>query len=99
MAYRRDATRPTLTVCYSAESTCVKMRGDGVGIGAVVGECGPRESAYCFTMTDAPQQRVHWRCYESEDDCTRLRKRAMGEQPELHSGECGLTSPARLSQQ
>ena len=94
-----EAKDSPLTICYSAEATCTKMRNEGFDIGAQVGECQTRESAYCFTMTDTPEQRVHWRCYDSEDDCGTLKQHAMGKNPEMLFGECSLTSPSRVARE
>ena len=85
-----------LTVCYSTNETCAKLRKEGLDTGALVSECRTGQTAYCFTMTDAPKQRVHWRCYDAMENCRSLRKAAMEKFPKLQIGECRLTNSAQV---
>ena len=87
---RKTADHPPLNVCYSTEVTCSKLRQEGIDSGAMVSTCRPRESAYCFTMIQAVEQKVYWRCYETMEECQPLRTRWISEQPKLTFGECSL---------
>ena len=98
--FRKDkADEAPLTVCYSSAETCARVRKEGLDAGGVVSECQTSQVAYCFTMTDAPKQRVHWRCYDSMKGCTPSRKKAMAQLPKLQFGECGMTNPRRQQTQ
>lgn len=93
---REAADSSPLKVCYSTEDTCKRLRKEGLASGYVMSACRSREAAYCFTATDADSQRVHWRCYETLDECLPLREKAIGQQPTLPYSECGLTNPSPL---
>lgn len=93
---REAADSSPLNVCYSTEGTCKKLRKEGLASGYLMSACRSREAAYCFTATDADSQRVHWRCYETLDECLPLRKKAIDQQPTLPFSECGLTNPSPL---
>lgn len=90
---KNKADNEPLTVCYSTAETCARVRKEGLDGGGVVSECHTRQAAYCFTMTDAPKQRVHWRCYDSMEGCTPNRQIALKQLPKLQFGECGMTEP------
>lgn len=97
--FRKNEADVPLTVCYSAEATCAKLRKEGLDSGSLVSPCSASHSAYCFTITDALKQRVHWRCYDSMKGCTPLRQKAMVQLPNLDFGECGLTEPSLLKRE
>lgn len=96
---RETANGPPLNVCYSTADTCNRLRKEGQATGILMSVCRSRESAYCFTMTDADGQRVHWRCYESMAECLPLREKAMSQQPTLPFSECSGSSSVMLPEQ
>ena len=91
---RRTAEENPLHVCFSSEGKCQTLRQSSIKSGNLVSTCQERDTAFCFTMTDKEEQRVHWRCYEAMNDCTLLRKKWLGDQPSFRFGRCVLTTPA-----
>lgn len=85
---RKNPDAPPLNVCYSTENKCTTLRKEAIDSGAVIGECRESSSAACFSMVQDSEQRVHWRCYASMEECQPLRSRWLKEQPKLRFGEC-----------
>ena len=85
---RKNPGAPPLNVCYSTEKKCTTLRKEAIDAGAVIGECRKSDSAACFSMVQDSEQRVHWRCYASMEECQPLRRRWLKEQPKLRIGQC-----------
>ena len=96
---RKNADDSPLHVCFNSEGTCNTLRQDSLSKGNLVGTCQESDAAFCFTMTDAAQQQVHWRCYQSLEDCQPLRKKWLGDEPTFRFGECALTKPDEIEVQ
>lgn len=85
---RKKPDAPPLNVCYSTKNKCMTLRREAIDAGAVIGECRESNSAACFSMVQDSEQRVHWRCYASMEECQPLRSRWLKEQPKLRFGQC-----------
>lgn len=86
---RKTPGSSPLNVCYGTRDKCITLRKEATEVGAVIGECRESDSATCFSMVQDAEQRVHWRCYASMEECQSLRKRWLKDQPKMRFGQCG----------
>lgn len=98
--YRRtpDANRH-IDACYLTRATCVKLRDEGIAEGAQITSCESAAAAFCFTMADRANQKVYWRCYQSNGQCSIERQKFTKGRPDLEFGDCAISRAPSLSRQ
>lgn len=94
---QKTADAPPVNVCYSDKTTCLTLRQEGIDSGAIMGACYQRDSAVCFTMVHSLKQSVHWRCYQSVDECRLRRQGYREEYPKMRFGECSIYEPRTVA--
>ena len=64
----------------------------------MVSQCGTKGAAHCFTMIDDIEQKVHWRCYDSDDFCSVARQEHQSKHRVLEFSECQRTADVSAAQ-
>ncbi len=102
--YRRTAEQlDHFGVCYRTEQTCQNLRKNGIKRGDLATPCTRRERAHCYVIADVPEQFIHWRCYDSMEQCSAARIKFQSEE-RLEFEACKLSAglagdrPVRVSQ-